>query len=58
MHVADLPGQFCVWLASPEAEFLRSRFVWANWDVDELMARKEEIKSSRLFMWGLEGVPM
>ncbi|KAK3678626.1 hypothetical protein LTR78_001924 [Recurvomyces mirabilis] len=24
---ADLPGQFCVWLASPEAAFLRNEFV-------------------------------
>jgi hypothetical protein len=34
--VAELPGNFAVWAASPEAEFLHGRFVWANWDVDEL----------------------
>ncbi|CAJ2513879.1 Uu.00g019980.m01.CDS01 [Anthostomella pinea] len=33
---ADLPGHFAVWAASPEARFLHGRFVWANWDVDEL----------------------
>ncbi|KAH6886941.1 putative NADP(+)-dependent dehydrogenase [Thelonectria olida] len=33
---ADLPGQFSVWLASPEAKFLHGRFVWTEWDVDEL----------------------
>lgn len=54
----ELPGQFCVWLASPQAEFLKSKFVWANWDVDELIARAEEIKDSRLFTWLLEGVPL
>ncbi|KAK7403413.1 hypothetical protein QQX98_010826 [Neonectria punicea] len=32
----DLPGQFAVWLASPEATFLHGRFVWTEWDVDEL----------------------
>ncbi|KAI8650530.1 hypothetical protein NCS57_01387100 [Fusarium keratoplasticum] len=31
-----LPGDFAVWAASDEAEFLHGRFVWANWDVDEL----------------------
>ncbi|KAL1857490.1 hypothetical protein Daus18300_010355 [Diaporthe australafricana] len=25
-----------VWAASPEAEFLHGRFVWANWDVEEV----------------------
>lgn len=54
----ELPAHFCVWLASPEAKFLRSKFVWANWDVDELITRQEEIRSSRLFTWLLEGIPM
>ncbi|KAH7139784.1 hypothetical protein B0J13DRAFT_676959 [Dactylonectria estremocensis] len=31
-----LPGDFAVWAASDEAEFLHGRFVWAHWDVDEL----------------------
>ncbi|KAK5097404.1 hypothetical protein LTR70_007605 [Exophiala xenobiotica] len=29
----NLPGHFQVWLASPEAEFLKGKFVWANWDL-------------------------
>ncbi|KAF8856273.1 hypothetical protein BDZ45DRAFT_594436, partial [Acephala macrosclerotiorum] len=41
--VVGLLGDFCVWLASPEADFLNGRFVWANWDVEELKERKEEI---------------
>ncbi|KAI1211051.1 NAD(P)-binding protein [Annulohypoxylon truncatum] len=32
----DLPGDFAVWAATPEARFLHGRFVWASWDVDEL----------------------
>ncbi|RDW77487.1 hypothetical protein BP6252_05540 [Coleophoma cylindrospora] len=40
-----LPGQFIVWLASPEAEFLAGRFVWANWDVTELVSRKAEFEA-------------
>ncbi|KAH8657836.1 putative NADP(+)-dependent dehydrogenase [Xylariales sp. PMI_506] len=33
---SELPGEFAVWLASPEAAFLHGRFVHANWDIDEL----------------------
>ncbi|KAK5557593.1 hypothetical protein LTR46_004621 [Exophiala xenobiotica] len=54
----ELPGQFCVWLASPEAKFLNRKFVWANWDVEEMMKRADEIKNSKLLDWMLEGVPM
>ncbi|KAL2822270.1 hypothetical protein BDW59DRAFT_173921 [Aspergillus cavernicola] len=38
-----LAGDFVVWLASAEAEFLAGRFVWVNWDVEELVARKGDI---------------
>jgi hypothetical protein len=56
--LAALPSQFAVWLASSEAKFLKSKYVWVNWDVDELMARAEEIKASRLLTVMLDGVPM
>ncbi|KAH6844733.1 hypothetical protein B0I37DRAFT_327491, partial [Chaetomium sp. MPI-CAGE-AT-0009] len=36
----SLPRGFAVWLASPEAAFLKGRFVMSNWDVDELVALK------------------
>ncbi|KAH7116689.1 hypothetical protein B0J11DRAFT_537312 [Dendryphion nanum] len=36
----SLPGGFAVWLASPAAAFLKGRFVFSNWDVEELMALK------------------
>ncbi|EIT81699.1 short-chain dehydrogenase, putative [Aspergillus oryzae 3.042] len=36
INAEDLPGQFAVWAASPEAKFLHGRFVWAKWDVTEL----------------------
>ncbi|KAK5149420.1 hypothetical protein LTR04_007082 [Oleoguttula sp. CCFEE 6159] len=52
---ADLPDQFAVWLASPEAEFLEGRFVWANWDADELVARREEIVQGGLLRIGVVG---
>ncbi|KAF4987225.1 hypothetical protein FDECE_15536 [Fusarium decemcellulare] len=54
-HV-ELPGHFCVWLRSPEADFLRGKFVWVNWDVDELKARREEIMSTDLLDTKLGGV--
>jgi NAD(P)-dependent dehydrogenase (short-subunit alcohol dehydrogenase family) len=34
--ISGLPAAFSVWLASPEADFLKGRFIWANWDVAEL----------------------
>jgi NAD(P)-dependent dehydrogenase (short-subunit alcohol dehydrogenase family) len=36
----NLPGSFAVWLASPAAAFLKGRFVWSNWDVEEMTAMK------------------
>lgn len=38
----QLPADFAVWLASPEARFLKGRFVYANWDVEELKQVCEE----------------
>lgn len=53
-----LPGQFNLWLASPEAEFLKGKFIWVNWDVEELKALAGEIKGSALLKIDLHGVPM
>ncbi|KAK7977173.1 oxidoreductase [Apiospora saccharicola] len=47
-HVS-LPAGFMLWLASPEAAFLKGKFLWSNWDVDELKARAEEIENSMEF---------
>lgn len=52
----DLPGHFCVWLASEEASFLKGKLVWANWDVEDLIARKDEICKTDLLNIGLVGV--
>ncbi|GME34926.1 Short-chain dehydrogenase/reductase SDR [Neofusicoccum parvum] len=51
----ELPGHFLVWLASPEAEWLKGKWLWANWDVDELKARKEEILTGNKLVTGLVG---
>jgi NAD(P)-dependent dehydrogenase (short-subunit alcohol dehydrogenase family) len=58
LDTAELPAQFQVWLASNEAEFLKGKFLWVNWDVDELKAHAGQIKDSHLLEIGLNGVPM
>jgi NAD(P)-dependent dehydrogenase (short-subunit alcohol dehydrogenase family) len=45
-----LPGDFMVWLATPQAEFLRDRFVWANWDVEEMMGKKHIVEADPLLL--------
>ncbi|KAL2828794.1 putative oxidoreductase [Aspergillus pseudoustus] len=55
-HVS-LPAGFTLWLTSPQAKFLDGKFLWANWDVDELEAMKEEIKKKGLFDLQLVGWP-
>lgn len=52
----QLSGQFAVWLASEEARFLKGRFVWANWDVRELVERKGDLeRDPELLKVGLMG---
>ncbi|KAG4441698.1 hypothetical protein IFR05_002832 [Cadophora sp. M221] len=53
----SLPASFNVWLASPEARFLKGKFLWSNWDVDELKARSKEIEAGQQFNIGLVGWP-
>lgn len=47
-----------VWLASEEAKFLKGKFVWVNWDAEELSARADEIQNSMLLEVTLNGVDM
>lgn len=56
-NLVSLPASFSVWLASPEARFLKGKFLWANWDVDELKARAEEIEAGTQLDIGLVGWP-
>ncbi|KAA8645092.1 hypothetical protein EYZ11_008151 [Aspergillus tanneri] len=53
----SLPASFNVWLASPEARFLKGKFLWANWDVDELKVQAKEIEASAQLSIGLVGWP-
>lgn len=53
----ELPGHTAVWLCSDEARFLRGKFIWCNWDVDELKAKKDEIEGSLLLTANCIGWP-
>jgi hypothetical protein len=53
--MTGLPGAYIVWLASPESEYLRGKFVWSNWDIDELRQKEAEIKEKNLLTIGLSG---
>jgi short-subunit dehydrogenase len=53
---SQLSAEFIVWSASEEATFLSGRFVWANWDVDELVAKKSEILDRDLLISSLREV--
>ncbi|KAJ5974906.1 hypothetical protein N7481_008613 [Penicillium waksmanii] len=48
-------ASFNLWLASSEACFLNRKFVWANWDVNELKAQSKEIGNGSKLDIGLIG---
>jgi len=53
----SLPSNFIVWAVSPEAEFLKGKMIWSNWDVEELIAKKAEIEGTPRFTMVLSGWP-
>lgn len=55
---ASLPADFFVWLASTEAAFLSGKYVFVNWDVEELKAKEHEIKDKKLLEMWLQGMPI
>jgi len=58
MDTFDLPGDFMVWLSSAEGRFLNGKCLWANWDVEELKSRKDEIVANPFFLTtGILGWP-
>lgn len=45
----ELPAHFFVWLASPRGACIPSgRYLWVNWDVEELETRKDELAQDPL----------
>lgn len=55
MEVAELAGNFVVWLASKEAAFLKGKFTWVNWDIEELKINAREIENTTELSIGLQG---
>jgi hypothetical protein len=53
--LVNLPAHFLVWAASNDAAFLKNKFVFANWDVEELKARSEHIAKANELVIGLNG---
>ncbi|KAJ5377169.1 uncharacterized protein N7496_004578 [Penicillium cataractarum] len=51
----ELSGGIAVWLATGDKKFLSARYVAANWNVEELESRKEEINGGNLLTFGLKG---
>ena len=56
-NVARLQAHFLVWMASQEARFLGGKTVCANWDVEELKARADEIWNGLVMTAGILGDP-
>ncbi len=46
----DLPASFAVWLCSGQADWAKGRYLSANWDVEELLLRKEKILQGDLLV--------
>jgi hypothetical protein len=55
LKTENLAAHFQVWLAGPDADFLKGKMVWANWDVEELKAKKDEILKGHLLELSLKG---
>lgn len=55
MTDGTLSGQFFAWAATDEAAFLSGRFVWAEWDIAELEAKKDEIIEKDLLLTTIDG---
>ncbi|KAK2596433.1 hypothetical protein N8I77_013323 [Diaporthe amygdali] len=53
---ASLPASVCVWASTPAASFLHGRFIWSNWDVEELAQRETELHEPGYLRVGLQGV--
>jgi NAD(P)-dependent dehydrogenase (short-subunit alcohol dehydrogenase family) len=53
----ELPASFMVWAASHEADFIRNKFVWVNWDVEELKEVIENAEDKQIFTLAVNGMP-
>ncbi|KAF4332368.1 3-oxoacyl [Fusarium beomiforme] len=55
MTDGTLTGQFFAWASTDQAGFLSGRFVWAEWDIEELKAKKDEILEKDLLLTTIDG---
>jgi hypothetical protein len=44
----QLAGMLSLWLMRPDADFLRGQMASVNWDVDEILAHRDEIEKGKL----------
>jgi hypothetical protein len=48
--LVELPASFMVWVSSAEAEFVKGKYLWVHWDVDELKALIKQKSTERSFL--------
>ena len=53
--IAEMPASYNVWLTTPAADFLRGRFMYTNWDVNEMIAKMDEIVKNNELRLGVYG---
>lgn len=46
-----------MWAASDEAKPFRGKYLWVNWDVPELLARKDELTKPNQLSITMNGWP-
>ncbi|EXJ68571.1 uncharacterized protein A1O5_08365 [Cladophialophora psammophila CBS 110553] len=52
---AELAADFTVWVNTSEASFLQNRLLYVNWDIEELLAKRETIVAQDLLTPGVRG---
>lgn len=55
MDSPELAGGTSLFLTTPDAEFLRGRWISVNWNVDELVEMRDVIVKEHLLVSGLSG---
>lgn len=50
-----LPADTIIWLAKERRDWLNGRFVWSNWDLEEVEGKKDEIVEKDLFKFRMTG---
>lgn len=56
MCVVGLPASYMVWACSAEAAFIKSKFVWVHWDVNELKRALETTEDKQFLTLSINGM--